>query len=304
MSNKKCIMSGIFVYVCLLSSCSSGVAELPDLDISSAVALKQTQYSRSDYYSNLYPDIDNSQLTELPVYTYCEYIEEMSEKKISGLLHTLDIENIGNVYDSVNCVGVSLLDNEVQSSKVLSEILWEAVAEIEYTYQPETDSIILSEGSKESISSAFTELAEILGYGRCVSFDIRREQLYKDGENMDAYFSVRASYANNDIETERDRLLYYYDLLDKLEISIQIRDGDFQKLNITQYDTDCLNTVGEYNVIPADKAVGQNTSGNIYVIYVLDENGYIRPVYTNQDYYELGDLESIEHFRWAESLQY
>lgn len=311
MNIKTCALVFVLFLTTFISGCTFGSTneKLPDIDFSTAQALKETHYSRSGYYTNLYPDIDNSQLNILPVYTYCEYTEEMSVKKMTDFCRVLGIDDCADEpykSDTVNWVAAVFSAVQLQNNNVLSDIFSDVGNEISYTYDSETDSIILEENDREILYSALAKLAETFGYEICNSFDIRKEAVNSLDE---AIFSVIVSYSNCDVETERDKLLNYYDLADKLEIQIKVIYGELYQMSIVEYDTECLNMVGEFKVLPANKALKSNTSDkDIYILYILDENGYIRPVYTNQDYYNLGDLLFYELFtedyQYAEALRY
>lgn len=282
----------------LLTSCgrAPAIAPLSDEDISQSEAMKQTKYMRSGYYTDTYPSVDISCIVSLPVYTYSGYTDAEIENKKDAFVQLLGVAADDNVLADKNSVNISLDSEALQESLILSELFSDAVTEINYSYNADTDSIELDESCRAEMVEACRSLADIFGYGVCSSFSVRREQIYNDGGVTDADFSVLLSFSDTPIETECDKLLYYYDFIDKLDCRIQITNGQFRQLTVVKYDTDFLVEVGEYDVLSANEAFEQGLDANneVYIVY-LEGNAYIYPIYTKQDYYSVGDLDECEY---------
>lgn len=288
----------------LLSSCgrAPAVAPLSDEDICQSVAIKQTRYVRSGYYTDTYPPVDIDSIASLPVYTYSEYTDAAIENKRDVFAKSLGVAADDNVLANINSVNVSLDSEALQESLILSELFSAAVAEINYSYNSDTDSIELDESCCAEMVEACRSLADIFGYGVYSSFSVRREQIHNDGGVADADFSILLSFSDIPIETECDKLLYYYDLIDKLDCRIQITNGQFRQLTVVKYDTDFLVEIGKYDVLSANEAFEHDLDINndVYIVYLVG-NAYIYPIYTKQDYYSVGNLDECEY---AKVFQY
>ncbi len=291
------------VWVCiamtvLLSSCgrAPAIAPLSDEDISQSEAIKQTKYMRSGYYTDTYPSVDISSIVSLPVYTYAGYTDAEIENKKDAFVQLLGVAAENNVLANINSVNVSLDGEALRESLILSELFSTAVAEINYSYDSDNDSIELDESCCAEMVEACRSLADIFGYDVYSSFSVRREQIHNDGGVADADFSILLSFSDIPIETERDKLLYYYDLIDRLDCRIQITNGQFRQLTLVKYDTDFLVEVGEYDVLSANEAFEQGVDANneVYIVYLVG-NAYIYPIYSKQDYYSVGDLDECEY---------
>lgn len=133
-------------------------------------------------------------------------------------------------------------------------------------------------------------------------------------------------------EYASDILLDYYELNSCVELIISYyinpspNYGDILSCEISLciIDTDWMNNIGEYNIIPISKAnsmfdnndnvsyykefspdeneyLSEFKNYNIYLVYVEDNEGYIRPIYMKQDYYSVGNLYRSA---WVDAINY
>ena len=296
------IITCLFAMTALTGCANANKQTFENAEMTNAQALKQTKYVRSSFYTDPYPTIDIDQLSRLPVYYFSDYNSNTARQKIADFSETLHTDD-QIINENINSVSAVFTDDELYNNTLTSELFAYAVSDIEYSYDPESDTIELDEQCKQNIINACEKLSSIFGYDIYNSFYIRREQIYNQNDVLNADFSVIISFGNNGINSELDKLLNYYDLSDKLEIRIQVSDGACRKLTVTKFDTDCLVKVADYDITPIGKAFDRYPpiTEPVYIVYVKDDNGFIRPVYTDQDYYKLG---SFDNCQYADALIY
>lgn len=362
-----------------LSACFAGENEcqknvvFPEISCDDTYALKKTGRLRGDNgWSSFYPEVDISQISELPVYGYKDDYSTLKERILENTRKlSLDIsdltENVDSYFGDDNCCvysgkteyiaesddGSVIFDSTYtylsasdrsfymsihKGSNNCSDMIDTRIGQFPASvdYEITNDGLVLSEKSIRLYTDKCEKYLKMLNKENYVLYDIENDYHARFSDYITPDYpdisTTLTYYPPREHERACDTLLDYYNLNScvKFTISYYINPTpnygellDFE-IALTIIDTDWMNKVGEYEIIPITKANYRfNNNEKIsyckeslledtvdfnkikeydtYLVYVEDSGGFIRPIYLKQDYYSVGELYNAA---WIDAISY
>lgn len=193
-----------------------------------------------------------------------------------------------------------------------------------FDYKPERDEVVLSEKLRDEmlicVQYLISEHPEVFDesfddieiYNRRLSYTKNESDMYS--VDFDTYIYLRDKLP----ETSEEILLDYYDLSEKYECYFYFCNFSEERyFSISDYSDIKLDNIGRFDIIPLDDAIMRfdsddsvnyiNTDAesvkafDVYLVYVEDINGFLRPIYMKQSYDNVG---SFSHAAWFDAIAY
>lgn len=298
-------------------------------------SFKHPTLSRGGTYANPFPDIDLSCVNTLPIYT-SRWTEEIGRTELNTFLASYNImaddhdiyfnEVERNVsffrydFDLQFCSSYKSLEvvNPIKfDSDISSEI--ELPSDITYTLSSNGKpmfSVDVKKQISENITSYLNSHEDLFGHVN--ETVITTTELSRSSNALTV--ELKSSNCSDNVT---DIILDYFGFLDNLDVTLHY-DFDnkiWNGMTITRYSRERFAEVGEYSIIPYSEAFRrfrENDTVNytrhcdyetikncdVYLIYIMDSNDYIRPIYvcTSADFIEYDN--AFGSFAWIDAIIY
>lgn len=310
----------------------------------------------------LYPALDLSKINRLPVYEYLDkdslyertsdfaakllidtsQMTDESEENSKEVRYINDDKNIHcNLYASENLVSLYAETNYNFDSDIVNTQIGSYPFMLDY--EVNESGFVLSEDAVQLYKDNARELLKKLHKENYTQsdFDISIHPYIEDTDylkNNDYTVTIILSYyPPKSGENCSDEVLELYSLDSHISLDITyFSKNGFQSVWLKEYNSDWLNEVGQYEIIPhSEVQLRFDNDDNVrygnydyahdpvtdipnetwkyytdsdtvrdygtYLVYVEDKEGYIRPLYMKQDYRRVGQMEGAA---WIDAIEY